>query len=139
MSDHQICYSEDVISFHQSPDAHIITTTAFTSFHTIFWSSSFGPQNQQSGGFFLSGHVIAFFPAFFRYLFHNNVEELNMLRANHQTHLRYGSRLALPGGIHHFSVAEDIFRRKKSFSHSVRLRELLSKYTTFISGWSRTG
>ena len=36
------------------------------------------------------------FPAFLKYLFHNNVgkEELNMLRANHQTHLRYGSRLA---------------------------------------------
>ena len=50
--------------------------------------------NSQSGG-----HVIAFFllfPAFVKYLFHNNVgkEELNMLRANHQTHLRYGSRLA---------------------------------------------
>ena len=84
--------------------------------------------NSQVATFFQATSSL-FFPAFFRYLFHNNVEELNMLRANHQTHLRYGSRLALPGGIHHFSVAEDIFRRKKSFSHSttVRLRELLSK------------
>ena len=55
------------------------------------------PQNQQSvrwprHRFFF----FFFFPAFLKYLFHNNVgkEELNMLRANHQTHLRYGSRLA---------------------------------------------
>ena len=67
-------------------------------FHTIFCSSSASflcPQNQQSVRW--PRHRFFFlFPAFLKYLFHNNVgkEELNMLRANHQTHLRYGSRLA---------------------------------------------
>ena len=52
--------------------------------------------NSQSGGHVIAFFFFFFFPAFLKYLFHNNVgkEELNMLRANHQTHLRYGSRLA---------------------------------------------
>ena len=71
-------------SFHQFPYYFLFLFSFF-----LMSPKSTVSQVATSSLFFL-------FPAFLKYLFHNNVgkEELNMLRANHQTHLRYGSRLA---------------------------------------------